>query len=284
MSGGTDLKPGMIRTDAHMHTAFSTDSSAPVEDMLEASAERGLAAVCITDHMDLDFPPEEGAGEGAFLFDTEEYFRTLLPLREKYKERLEVRIGIEIGLQPHLGEPYKQLVRAYPFDFVIGSVHLIRRMDPYFGKLFRGRTDAEVYRQAFVETLQCIEGVEDFDVLGHLDYVVRYGKHQAEEYSYRAFSDEIDAVLRRLVFTGKGLEMNMAGVKYGLGFPNPHPDVLRRYRELGGEIITVGADAHRPEHVGYDFEEAGQLLEACGFRYYTEFRGRKPVFHRIGGR
>ena len=96
---------------------------------------------------------------------------------------------------------------------------------------------------AFRETLENVEAVKDFDTLGHLDYVVRYGIHQAAEYSYRKFSDEIDAVLKKLIAEGKGLEMNLAGIKYGLGFPNPHPDVLKRYRELGGEIITIGADA-----------------------------------------
>ena len=75
--------------------------------------------------------------------------------------------------------------------------------------------------------------------------------------------------------------MNMAGMKYGLGFPNPHPDVIRRYKELGGEIVTIGADAHRPEHVAFDFDKAGEILISCGFSYYAEFKGRKPVFRRI---
>ena len=70
----------------------------------------------------------------------------------------------------------------------------------------------------------------------------------------------------------------MAGLKYGLPFAHPHPDILRRYRELGGEIITVGADGHRPEHIAYDFEKADSILKSCGFRYYTEFKERKPVF------
>ena len=120
-----------------------------------------------------------------------------------------------------------------------------------------------------------------FDVLGHLDYVVRYGKHQAEAYSYEKFSDEIDMILRELISSGKGLELNMAGIKYGLGFAHPHPSVLRRYKELGGEIITVGSDAHKAEHIGYEFEIAGELLKSCGFRYYTEFENRKAVFRRI---
>ena len=164
---------------------------------------------------------------------------------------------------------------------MIGSVHLIRGLDPYYGKFFEGRPDAEAYREAFAETLRCLDGVSDFDALGHLDYVVRYGKHQAEEYSYRMFADEIDAILKKLIDMGKALEINTAGLKYGLEFPNPHPDVLKRYRELGGEMVTVGADGHRPEHVGYDFSLAADILKSCGFRYYTEFKGRRPSFTEI---
>ena len=164
---------------------------------------------------------------------------------------------------------------------MIGSVHLIRRMDPYYGKLFEGRSDEEAYREAFVESLRCLEGVQDFDALGHLDYVVRYGKHQAEEYSYRKFADEIDEVLRKLISMGKGLEMNTGGLKYGLGFCNPHPDVVKRYRELGGEIVTIGADAHRPEHVAYEFKKAAEILKMCGFRYYAEYKERRAEFIKI---
>ena len=97
----------------------------------------------------------------------------------------------------------------------------------------------------------------DFDVLGHLDYVVRYGIEQEKEYSYRKFADEIDEILKILIKRGKGLEINMAGLKYGLPFAHPHPDILKRYRELGGEIITVGSDAHRPEHIAYEFAKIG---------------------------
>ena len=280
-----DTAGSRIRSDCHMHTVFSTDSQASVRSMLDAAVERGMDAVCITDHMDLDFPPQEGEviapGETPFLFDADAYFRTLVPLKEAYGGRLDVRIGIEIGLQPHLGGRYRKLVRDYPFDYVIGSVHLIRGLDPYYGKFFEGRPDAEAYREAFRETLRCLDSVSDFDALGHLDYVVRYGKHQAKDYSYRMFADEIDAILKKLIDMEKALEMNTAGLKYGLGFPNPHPDVLRRYRELGGEIVTVGADAHRPEHVGYDFSLAADILKSCGFRYYTEYVGRRPVSVKI---
>ena len=275
------LKETMIRSDFHMHTAFSTDSEEAVESMLNRAVERGLYSVCITDHMDADYPPDDELGENAFRLDTKNYFPFLLKKKKEYEERIQVRIGIELGLQKHLGTRYETLIEKYPFDFVIGSMHLVCGEDPYTGKVFEELGDAQVYRRMFCETLECIRKIKCFDVLGHLDYVVRYGKHQAEAYSYEKFSDEIDMILRELISSGKGLELNMAGIKYGLGFAHPHPSVLRRYQELGGEIITVGSDAHKAEHIGYEFEIAGELLKSCGFRYYTEFENRKAVFRRI---
>ena len=133
----------------------------------------------------------------------------------------------------------------------------------------------------FREMTECVRKIKDFDVLGHLDYVVRYGKYQEKEYSYQKFSDEIDELLQAVIETGRGIELNTAGIKYGLPFAHPHPDVLKRYRELGGEIITVGSDAHQPKHVGYEFGQAEEILTACGFKYYTEFKSRKPVFKQI---
>ena len=141
--------------------------------------------------------------------------------------------------------------------------------------------DRRTYGEYFRATLENLKVCRGIHTLGHLDYVVRYGLHKGEEYSYRDFADEIDAVLKELIERQIGLELNTGGLKYGLGYPNPHPDVLARYRELGGEIITVGSDAHVPEYVGYRFDTAAELLKACGFHYYTEFRRKKPVFLKI---
>ena len=117
--------------------------------------------------------------------------------------------------------------------------------------------------------------------IGHLDYVVRYGKSREKEYSYTDYADIIDEILKLLIEKEKGLEVNSAGLKYGLPFAHPHPDVLNHYRELGGEIITIGADAHKPEHIAYDFAKAEEILKSCGFKYYTEFFEQKPVFKQL---
>lgn len=267
----------MMKSDQHMHTHFSNDSDAAPEEMIIGAIEKGLDTICFTDHFDKD--DTEWGPEG--IFDPQEYFKTLLPLAGTYRDRIEVRIGVELGLRPYLGDYYRTFTAAWPFDFVIGSVHSVQNTDPAAGKLFQTNTDEEAYRLTFQETLQDIRNFRDFDVLGHMDYAVRYGKTREKEYSYEKFSEEIDAILRFLIENGKGLEVNTAGLKYGLGFPHPHPQVLKRYRRLGGEIITVGADGHRPEHIAYDFHEAEDILTSCGFRYYTEFRERKPIFKRL---
>lgn len=262
-----------------MHTAFSDDSDTDVRVMLDSAVEKGLKTVCITDHWDADYPKKYG-GTGS-CFDGEIYIRELEKIRGEYGSRLDVRIGIEIGLQPHLGAFYKEMADQYPFDFVIGSVHLVGGIDPYYSEWWEEYEDTQMYQKAFDETLCSLEQVEDFDVLGHIDYIVRYGKRQAESYSYERFQESLDNILKKIIASGKGIELNTAGWKYGLGFCHPHPDVLQRYRELGGEIITIGSDAHKPEHIAYDFKRSEEVLKLCGFTYYTQFRNRKPEFLKI---
>ncbi len=275
-----------MKSDCHMHTNFSSDApkSSTPEVMIQKALEKGLERICFTDHYDKDYPFESTNGvldESAFIFDPEQYFKILCPLKEKYEGRIEVRIGIELGLQTHLGEFYRRLTELYPFDFVIGSAHVFAGKDPYYNCHVQDADDEQEYRNAFVEMLEYVKAVDAFDSLGHLDYVVRYGKEKALHYSYRAFADEIDEILKCIIAKGKALEFNTAGLKYGLGFAHPHPDVLKRYRELGGELLTVGADGHKPEHIGYAYDQADGILKACGFRYYTEFKERKPQFIKI---
>ncbi len=263
-----------MMSDCHMHTAFSSDSDAGMEAMAEQALRLGMEAVCITDHYDMDYPG------GEFQLDTVSYLNRLEELREKYRGRLEIRRGVELGLQPHLGERIRNYTETYSFDYVIGSVHLVNGLDPYERQQYPG-TDQELYREYFCCTLENIRKIRGFHALGHLDYVVRYGYTKEKEYSYRKYAEQIDPILRELAERGIALEVNSGGLKYGLGFPNPHPEILKRYRELGGEMVTLGSDAHRPEHVGYGFSQILETLQACGYKYYTEFSRGEPIFIKI---
>ena len=272
----------MVTSDFHMHTSFSTDGKSSPEEMIQGAVKKGLERICITDHYDMDFPYYEDLGKDAFTFDLDKYFAKLTKLKDKYKDIIDVGIGVEIGLQPHLGDFYKEFAKKYPFDFIIGSMHLTGGEDPYIGKMFDVRSDEEVYEEMFKETVESIKAVKDMDVLGHIDYIVRYGKTKNKYYSYEKYKDVIDEILKTIIYNGKGIEMNMAGFKYGLGHCHPHPDIIKRYKELGGEIITVGSDGHAPDQIAYDYEKAGDILSMCGFKYYTDFKQRKAIFHKIG--
>ena len=277
----------MIQADMHMHTWYSTDSEACPRDMADEAVRKGLKTICFTDHFDKD--DLEWGEEG--IFDVDAYFVEMQKLQEEYAGKLNIRIGIELGLRTYLKDYYEELTKKYPFDFVIGSVHNvpykkdaegnILYTDPAAEKLFTDRTDKEAYRLMMETTLENVRTSDCFQALGHLDYVVRYGKSREKEYSYTDYADIIDEILKLLIEKEKGLEVNSAGLKYGLPFAHPHPDVLKRYRELGGEIITIGADAHKPEHIAYDFAKAEEILKSCGFKYYTEFFEQKPVFKQL---
>lgn len=263
--------------DAHMHCHFSGDSETPPVDMINASIVKGLPGICFTDHLDYDFKEQPGL----FDLDLEPYYHTITQLQQEYKDQINIHYGIELGLQPHIVSKNLAVIKQYPFDFVIGSTHLVNGIDPYYPQYFSNRTEEEGYLEYFETTLMNIKSSPDYDVYGHIDYIVRYGPNKNKFYTYKKYQDIIDEILRRLIEGGKGIEINTAGFKYGLGHPNPTEEILTRYKELGGEIITVGSDAHVPEHVAYDFSKVPDILKAAGFNYYTVFEKRKPVFMKI---
>ena len=267
----------MINCDFHNHTDFSADSKSTPASMIEGAINLGLSCICMTDHMDLDFPYPELD----FTFDIAEYFQTHDKLRQHYGEQITLLTGIELGLQPHISDDLKKLITPWSFDFIIGSSHLVDRMDPYFPEYWKDKSEEAGIRRYFETILENLTAFDDIDVYGHIDYIVRYAPSKAANYSYHKYQELLDEILRTLISKNIGLECNTAGFKYGLGFPNPHTDILKRYRELGGEILTVGSDGHVPEHLAYDFPKVPELLKSCSFEYYTIFKQRKPKFIKL---
>ena len=263
--------------DTHMHSQYSGDSDAPQEDMIRAAIRAKLPGICFTDHLDIDYPDDPEL----FLLDLPNYTSSVRAMQEQYRDQICVRYGIELGLQPHLAALHADILSQYDFDFVIGSSHVVHGYDPYFPPFWKTHTEEEGYLEYFESILENIRAFDGFDVYGHIDYVVRYGPTRNENYTYAKYSDVIDEILRLLIEKGKGIEINTGGFKYGLGHPNPCEEILARYRELGGEIITVGADAHAPEQVGFAFENVPKILRDTGFTYYKVFRKRKPEFIKI---
>lgn len=263
--------------DMHMHTHFSGDSEANPFDLANKACDLGLAGVCFTDHLDIDYKETPGL----FDLDIPSYKKEIALVKEQFANRLDIGWGIELGLQPYLAAENQKVIADHDFDFVIGSTHVIKQVDIYFPSYYEGRNEDACYREYFEETLKNAQSDVDFDVYGHLDYVIRYGPNKNQYYSYEKFSDVIDEILHTLISRGKGIELNMAGFKYGLGHAHPTMETLKRYKELGGEIITLGSDGHAPEQIAWEFEKVPSILKEAGFEYFTVFQKRKPVFKKL---
>lgn len=270
----------MIIADCHVHSEFSSDSNTPVADIIQKAIQTGMTYFYLTDHHDIDFP-SEAAGGLDFQLDTSAYLTKLSELKQLYQNQIEIRTGVELGLMNHIADQLDAYVKTYPFDFIIGSSHLVRGMDPYYPDYFKDRSQKSAYLEYFESIYENIKVFQNFDVYGHLDYVVRYGPTKNADWQFQDYSDIFEAILSTLIQNGKGIEINTAGLYKGLGYPHPHKDILTMYKELGGEIITIGSDAHTTEYFGYGFHLAEQLLVSCGFRYYTLFQNRKPEFLTI---
>ncbi len=274
----------MITTDYHMHSSFSGDSDTPMINMINSARQKGLSAICFTEHMDLDFPkvPDNVPNREDICFevDTPAYHQMYENIRSQYDD-IQIRFGIELGLQPQLAETHRNYVNQWPFDFVIGSSHTCHKKDPYFPYFYEGRSEQAAYREYFESIAENIQSYDDFDVYGHFDYVVRYGPNKNKNYKYSTYADAIDASLKLLVEKGKGLEINTSGYRYLQSTPHPCAEILLRYRELGGEIITIGSDAHTEDGIAAHFDQAEEFLKNCGFKYITVFSNRKPSFIKL---
>ena len=266
-----------IKADFHLHTSFSGDSSADMEEMIQRAISLGYKDISFTEHMDMDFPVTDECPEGYFECNVDSYLYHLLTLRNKYINDINVRFGIELGLQPQLVRRNVKVAKEHDYDFVIGSIHVVNGMDVYDPAFFEGKTDEEAYREYFEAVYENLRAYSNFDVVGHLDYVVRKGKTLDKDYCYAKYSDILDKILTRIIDREKGIELNTGAIAYGLKELNPCTDILKRYKELGGEIITIGSDAHEVEAIGRGFDRAEEVLREAGFEYYTVYDARIPV-------
>jgi len=271
----------MIRADYHMHTHHSGDSDADMSEMLNRCRSLGFDRFCFTEHYDPDYVYTDQMEFGMFELDIDSYYKEYIEIAAKHSD-IRAGFGVELGVQPHLIDQLTGFVDSKPLDFVIASSHLCYRKDPYYPEFFEGRNVTDTYNEYFQSIEEITRKFDHFDVYGHLDYVVRYSPEKDLHYKVSNHLDYIDSILTRLIQNGKGIEINTGGLRHGLRSTNPCEDILKRYKELGGEIITVGSDAHKPEDIGALFDEAEQILLRSGFRFYTTFSDRRPEFHKLG--
>lgn len=259
--------------DFHMHSRVSFDGHDSGEALARTALERGLKEICFTDHLDYD-----PLGQmGCMAFDTASYNAEYDHLNIP---GLKIRRGMEFGMTVENQEQFRQDLLRRPFDFVLGSIHFVDDLDVYFEPWWRRKTVYQAECRFLEATLDCVRLHDDFDVLAHLTYISKTHCHPAPRpLPYDEHREIIDEILKVLADKGKGLEMNTSGVDRCGGFL-PTADFFRRFRELGGEIVTVGSDAHRTDRVGQYSFEACEILKDI-FGHVCTFENRKAVFHKL---
>ena len=259
--------------DFHLHSSISFDSQGNPAEMCRAALNRGLWEICFTDHYDYNSDPAITPN----LFTMDAYSAAYDSLTVP---GLTIRRGVEYGLtawnQPHL----EQLLNQRKFDFVIGSIHFVDGCDPYDAEYWMGTSVRDGFAKYLEATLECVRAHSNFDVLGHLTYVCKSAHNTTHEpVRYEDFRDICDEIMKTLVTKGISMEINTSGVDRVGGFL-PSGEFLRRYRELGGEIVTVGSDSHDAVRVGQYIPEALEILKDI-FGHVCTFENRKPVFHKL---
>ena len=264
----------MTLYDMHMHSNFSFDSDMTMEAAARRSISLGLSGIAFTDHLDVNYTAD---GSDVY-YDFEQYLDAVSKVKEEFKGKLEILSAVEVGLQPHVVNENIKRLSGFEFDYKIGSTHLISRIDPYDGSYFKVETDkTRGYRRYLNEVIRNIKLYHDFNVLGHFDYLVRYGHFEDNTMYYSEFSEEFDEILKLITELGIGLEVNTRS------YDRTPLDlsVLLRYKELGGETVVIGSDAHRLSRIGKNFAAAVELIKHCGFDYIAHFRKGEPIYERI---
>ena len=258
--------------DFHMHSDVSCDGRARAEDMAKAALERGIRELCFTDHLDYD--PKGRMPNLAF--DTDKYNATYDELEVP---GLIIRRGAEFGMLRNNVPTFQEDMKRREFDFVLGSCHYTEDLDIYFPEFWEGKTMDQAEQLYLEEILACVQAHDDFDVLGHLTYISKAQSNPTHrKVSYEQHQVLVDEILRTLARKGKGMEVNTSGVDVCGGFL-PEAEFLRRFKELGGKIVTVGSDTHDTVRVGQYCHEAVKMVKDI-FGYVCTFAGRVPVFHR----
>lgn len=274
--------------DYHVHTIYSDDSVYEMEEVVKDGIKRGIKELCFTDHVDygtkrdVDDPlgPVYLNGQPITNVDYPKYYKEYLYVKEKYKDQITLKLGLESGIQVHTIPQYEALFKAYPFDFIILSIHQVDDLEFWTGDYQKGRTEEEYYTRYYQELYDVVKNYKNYSVLGHMDLMKRYDDHDGYD-SFNKHKDIITKILQIVIKDGKGIEINTSSVCYKLDDLMPSKDILKLYLELGGTIITIGSDSHQEDHLGAYIEDTKKQLKALGFTQYCTYNKMIPEFHNL---
>ena len=249
--------------------------------MAEAARDHGMSLVCFTDHCDMD---DDKTGRHAPTWP--ECWHTvekeMSALLADPPAGIEIRWGMELGEGNHDLATAVRAAAAPELDFVLGSLHNLKDVPDFYHIPYASEEECADYNRAYLRELAELARMDFYDVMAHIGYTARYMHRRGfrAEITAELYREELEEILRALIRGGRGLEVNVSGLRQGhTAYPNA--SVLALYRELGGELVTVGSDAHIPQDAGIGVKEGFELLSSLGFRYVVRYTKRKPEFVRF---
>ena len=266
----------MYAVDYHLHSRHSFDGQESVEAICRAALARGRQEIAITDHLDIfsDRPFEA-------TLDVAACFAEIRQAQETFAGQLIIRTGVELGQPQANPADAARFFAEFSPDFVIGSIHNMENDVDLYDYDWSGLDEFKVYDH-YLDWLMELARDYDFDVMGHLTYPLRYVyEARSVRFPLERYTDRFAELFRLLVQRGKGIECNTSGYAQKIGESLPPLELLRLYHDCGGEIITLGSDAHQAEQVARTVPLGEELLRRAGFRYITTFASRRPEFHPL---
>ncbi|EJP6470848.1 histidinol phosphate phosphatase [Clostridium sp. L74] len=253
--------------DTHLHTKFSTDSKMTIDEAIKASKDNNLGII-VTEHMDLGLKDEN-----KFCFHVPSYFGEY----NKYRND-KILLGIELGMEKDLVEEGKEVINSGEFDYVIGSIHLIDKVDLYLDKFYEGRSKEEAFHIYFKNMIYNLSKYDFVDSLGHIDYISRYANYEDTDISYDIFKEDIDEVLKVVVEKEKSMEINTRRLKDKKALKNL-VKIYKKFYELGGRTVTLGSDSHNAKDIGNRLNLAKEIADYCNLKV-VYYKNRKPEYDK----
>lgn len=277
----------MFLADYHVHSTCSFDAKNRMAEMARALKQRGIAEVCFTDHADFGMPETMQIGPESFTLPKQQAHQYIEAL-EKAPEGIFMVLGLELGEGNHEPERAKRIYHMPEYDFILGSLHNLRGEPDFYDIQYESYEQCFDLYERYLDELIELAALGCFDVMAHIGYCLRYMHKKGfdAQVTMERNGDKVDKLLHTLIENGKGIELNVADLVPGgreapLLKPFPSVEILRRYRELGGDIITVGTDAHNTGAAGIGIREGYELLRDNGFKYVAVYKRHKPEFKRI---
>lgn len=276
--------------DMHTHSAFSPDAEDNAQAMIEEALAKGLQYYAITDHCDCNFweMPPSGDIRDADMYGSRYYAKASISrlddLKAIYNGRLELICGIELAQPLQNEEAAMKIVKDTRLDFIIGSHHMNKGKDDFYWLEYKNMDSSEIYaflEDYFKEVLEMCEW-GNFDVLGHLTYPLRYIVERSDvQIDMKRYDDIIREIFCTLIHNDKGIEINTSGLRQPIGKTLPELEYVKLYHDLGGEILTIGSDAHKKADIGAGINEGIRIAAEAGFEFLTCYRRRTPYMISI---